>query len=44
VSGREPWCAALRVAWNFVQANLHRSYPCGRCGYRYDCPDGECHS
>lgn len=38
---------SLRVVWNFLQAKLHRSYPCGRCGYRYDCgePRGsECHS
>ena len=38
------WRLRLRIAWNFVQAKLHRAYPCRACGYRYDCPDGECHS
>lgn len=35
---------SLRIAWNYVQAKLHHAYPCRACGYRYDCPDGECHS
>lgn len=32
-----------RIALNFVQAKLHRAYPCATCGYRYCCREG-CHS
>jgi hypothetical protein len=45
VSGTpSPLRVRLRIAWNYVHAKIHHAYPCGCCGYRYDCPDGECHS
>lgn len=41
--------AWLRIAWNYARAHrlnrrFQRAYPCRVCGYRYVCPDGECHS
>ena len=33
-----------RLLWNRLQAKLHHAYPCRKCGYAYNCSDGECHS